>query len=168
MRTTQIGVRAGLTVVAAALPLVLGAPSAFAGGDLTVTATGSTVRATTTACGSGGGTASLMGGANASFAGGRQVELTNDSATWQNVSAGTYTVLVTCKDGSSAGPRTVTVGAGPTASSTTAPARGVRGGLGGGTEDRGTLTLVTGGALVAAAATGGVWYLRRRGAAGRS
>ncbi|MFD4633565.1 hypothetical protein ACFVYR_31085 [Streptomyces sp. NPDC058284] len=167
MRTTRICVRAGLTVAAASLPLALGAPSAFAGDDLTVTAAGSTVRATTTACGTGGGTASLMGAANASFAGGRQVALTNGSASWQNVGAGSYTVLVTCKDGTSAGPRTVTVGSAPTSSSTTAPARGVRGGIGGGSEDRGTLTLVVGGTLVAAAATGGVWYLRRRGTAGR-
>ncbi|MEV5978635.1 hypothetical protein [Streptomyces sp. NPDC052114] len=167
MRTTQICVRAGLTVSAAALPLILGAPSASAGGGINVTATGSTVQVTTSACVN-GGTASLMGGANASFAGGQQVDVTNGSGTWRNVSAGTYTVLVTCKDGSSVGPRTVTVGTTPTASSTTAPARGVRGGLGGGTEDRGTLTLVTGGALVAAAAGGGFWYLRRRGAAGRT
>ncbi|MFF3643510.1 hypothetical protein [Streptomyces sp. NPDC002564] len=168
MRTSQICLRAGLTVVAAALPLVTGAPTAFAGGgDLTVTATGSTVRATTPSCPN-GGTASLMGAAKASFAGGQQVPLTNGSATWQNVSAGSYTVLVTCKDNSTVGPRTVTVGAAPTTSSTTAPSRGVRGGLGGGSEDYGTLTLVTGGALVAAAAGGGVWYLRRRGAAGRT
>ncbi|MFE0172863.1 hypothetical protein ACFWZ2_11140 [Streptomyces sp. NPDC059002] len=165
MRTTQIFVRSGLTVVAAALPLTLAAP-AFAGGGITVTATGSTVQVTTAACT--GGTASLMSGTNASFAGGQQVQLSNGSGSWQNVGAGTYTVLVSCADGSNAGPQTVTVGSTPTASSTTAPSRGVRGGLGGGSEDRGTLTLVTGGALVAAAATGGVWYLRRRGAQHRA
>ncbi|MFH8611607.1 hypothetical protein ACH4D5_29410 [Streptomyces sp. NPDC018029] len=166
MRTTQICVRTGLTVAAAALPLIMGAPSASAADDLTVTATGSTVRATTAACPD-GGTASLMGAANASFAGGQQAALVNGSASWRNVSAGSYTVLVSCKDGTQVGPRTVTVGTTPTASSTTAPARGVRGGLGGGSEDRGTITLVTGGALVAAATLGGVWYLRRRGATGR-
>ncbi|MEU6819605.1 hypothetical protein ABZ921_03175 [Streptomyces atriruber] len=167
MRTNQICVRTGLIAAATALPLLLAAPSAFAGGDLTVTATGSTVRATTSAC-TDGGTASLMGAANASFAGGQQAELVNGSASWQNVGAGSYTVLVSCKDGTSVGPQTVTVGSTPTTSSTTAPARGVRGGLGGGSEDRGTLTLVGGGTLVAAAAVGGVWYLRRRGAAGRT
>ncbi|MGW0532452.1 hypothetical protein [Streptomyces sp. NPDC003032] len=167
MRTTQIYVRAGLTVAAAALPLGLAAPSAFAGGGISVTASGSTVQVTTAACAT-GGTASLMGNGNASFAGGRQVQLTNGSGTWRNVSAGTYTVLVACQDGSQAGPQTVTVGGTPTASSTAAPSRGVRGGLGGGSEDRGTLTLVTGGTLVAAvAAGGGVWYLRRRGAGHR-
>ncbi|MEU5686411.1 hypothetical protein [Streptomyces venezuelae] len=168
MRTTQISVRAGLIATAASLPLLVAAPSAFAAGDLTVTATGSTVRATTGACAD-GGTASLMNAANASFAGGQQAELVNGSATWQNVGAGSYTVLVSCKDGTSVGPQTVTVGAAPTTSSTAAPARGVRGGLGGGTEDRGTLTLVGGGTLVAAAAAGGgIWYLRRRAAAGRT
>ncbi|MEU1023937.1 hypothetical protein ABZ383_04385 [Streptomyces sp. NPDC005900] len=167
MRTTQICVRAGLTVASAALPLALATPSAFAGGGITVTATGSTVQVTTAACPT-GGTASLMGNRNASFAGGQQMPLSNGSAIWRNVSAGSYTVLVTCQDGSQAGPQTVTVGAAPTASSTTAPSRGVRGGLGGGSKDRGTLTLVTGGALVSlVAASGGVWYLRRRGAGHR-
>lgn len=164
MRTTQIFVRSGLIVAAAALPLTLAAP-ASAGGGITVTATGSTVQVTG-ACA--GGTASLMGGNNASFAGGQQVGISNGGGTWQNVSPGAYTVLVSCPDGSNAGPQTVTVGTAPTTSSTTAPSRGVRGGLGGGTEDRGTLTLVTGGALVAAAATGGVWYLRRRSANNRA
>ncbi|WP_369218400.1 hypothetical protein [Streptomyces flavofungini] len=171
MRTTQICVRAGLAVAAVALPSALGANAAAAAGDLTVTATGSTVRATTAAC-PGGGTASLMGKANASFAGGQQRELMNGSASWRNVAAGTYTVLVACKDGTEAGPGSVTVtGArpttAPTTSSTTAPARGVRGGVGGGSEDRGTLTLAAGGALVAATAGAGLWYLRRRGARGR-
>lgn len=167
MRTTQIFVRSGLTVAAAAaLPLALAAPSAFAGGGITVTATGSTVKATTTACPN-GGNASLMSNGNASFAQGRQVPLTGGSASWQNVSTGTHTVAVVCQDGTTAGSQTVTVGAtaSPTVSSTSAPARGVRGGLGGGSEDRGTLTLVAGGALVAlAAGGGGAWYLRRRGA----
>ncbi|GAA3093668.1 hypothetical protein GCM10010449_16730 [Streptomyces rectiviolaceus] len=93
------------------------------------------------------------------------MSLTGGSASWRNVSTGTHTVAVVCEDGSAAGSQTVTVGATPTASSTTAPARGVRGGLGGASEDWGTLTLAAGGVLVAlAAAGGGVWYLRRRGA----
>jgi hypothetical protein len=165
MRTTQILVRSGLTVAAAAaLPLALTAPSAYAdGGGISVTATGSTVTVTTAACPD-GGNAALMSNGNASFAQGRQVALTGGTASWQNVSPGTHTVAVVCGDGTSAGSRTVTVGASPTTSSTTAP-RGVRGGLGGGTEDRGTVTLVAGGALVAlAAGGGGVWYLRRRNA----
>ncbi|MFG2501042.1 hypothetical protein ACGFSB_22875 [Streptomyces sp. NPDC048441] len=162
MRTTRIFVRSGLTIAAAAaLPLALTAP-ASAGGGITVTATGSTVTATTTACPN-GGNAALMSDGNASFAQGRQVPLTGGSASWQNVSTGVHTVAVVCQDGSSAGSRTVTVGAPSTISSTSAPARGVQGGLGGGSEDRGTQTLVAGGALVAlAAGGGGAWYLRRR------
>ncbi|MGW5735289.1 MULTISPECIES: hypothetical protein [Streptomyces] len=163
MRTTQIFVRSGLTIAAAAaLPLALTAPSAFAAG-ITVTATGSTVTVTTAACPD-GGKAALLSNGQASFAQGRQVDLTGGSASWQNVTTGVHTVAVICEDGSTAGSQSVTVGTSPTTSSTTAPARGVRGGLGGGSEDYGTYTLAAGGALVAlAAGGGGAWYLRRRG-----
>ncbi|MEV0112701.1 hypothetical protein AB0H77_05495 [Streptomyces sp. NPDC050844] len=170
MRSTQISVRSGLTIAAAAaaLPLALAAPAA-AGPGLTVTATGTTVRATTTECAN-GGIASLMSPSAASFAAGRQTSLINGSASWTNVTTGTHSVLVRCDDGSVVGPSTVRVGSTPTISSTaTAPALGVRGGIGGGSEDYSTLTLVGGGALVAAAAVGGgAWYLRRRGAPPRS
>ncbi|MCX4669152.1 hypothetical protein OG453_21170 [Streptomyces sp. NBC_01381] len=164
MRSTQILVRSGLTIAAAAaaLPLALAAPAA-AGPGLTVTATGTTVRATTTECAN-GGIASLMSPSAASFAAGRQTSLINGSASWTNVTTGTHSVLVRCDDGSVVGPSTVRVGSTPTISST-APALGVRGGIGGGSEDYSTLTLVGGGVLVAAAAVGGgAWYLRRRGA----
>ncbi|MEU3741771.1 hypothetical protein AB0E78_32505 [Streptomyces sp. NPDC032198] len=165
MRTTQIFVRTGLTIAAAAaLPLALTAPSAFAAaGGITVTATGSTVTVTTAACPD-GGNAALLSNGEASFAQGKQMELTGGSASWQNVSTGVHTVAVICEDGTTAGSQSVTVGASPTTSSTRAPARGVRGGLGGGSEDYGTTALVAGGALVAlAAGGGGAWYLRRRG-----
>ncbi|MFE0130648.1 hypothetical protein ACFWY6_03490, partial [Streptomyces sp. NPDC059037] len=157
MRSTQISVRSGLTIAAAAaaLPLALAAPAA-AGPGLTVTATGSTVRATTTDCAS--GIASLMSPSAASFAAGRQTSLINGSASWTNVTTGTHSVMVRCDDGSTVGPSTVRVGSTPTISSTataTAPALGVRGGVGGGSKDYSTLTLVGGGALVAAAAVGG-------------
>jgi hypothetical protein len=122
MRSTQIFLRSGLAVAAAALPLTLAAPAAFAGGG---------------------------------------------SPSWRNVSTGTHTVAVVCQDGSSAGSQTVTVGSSPTASSTTAPMRGVRGGLGGGTEDHSTPTLAAGGALVTAAVGGGALYPRRRPARNR-
>ncbi|MGW5860717.1 hypothetical protein ACWFRJ_00905 [Streptomyces sp. NPDC055239] len=163
MRTTQIFVRSGLTIAAAAaLPLALTAPSASAAGGITVSATGSTVTVTTAAC-TDGGKAALMSNGQASFAQGRQVDLTGGSASWQNVATGIHTVAVVCEDGTAAGSQTVTVGTTPTTSSTMAPARGVQGGLGGGSEDRGTLTLVAGGALVVLAAGGsGAWYLRRR------
>ncbi|MEV2250277.1 hypothetical protein AB0I94_06845 [Streptomyces sp. NPDC050147] len=167
MRTTQISVRCGLTIAAAAaLPLALTAPSAFAAaGGITVTATGSTVKVTTAACPD-GGNASLMSNGQASFAQGRQMKLTGGSASWQNVSTGMHTVAVICEDGTTAGSQAVTVGASPspTTSSTASPPRGVRGGLGGGSEDYGTATLAAGGALVVlAVGGGGAWYLRRRG-----
>lgn len=165
MRTLQIFVRSGLTIAAAAaLPLALTAPSAFAAaGGITVTATGSTVKVTTAACPD-GGNASLMSNGQASFAQGRQMQLTGGSASWQNVSTGRHTVAVICEDGTTAGSQAVTVGASPTTSSTTSPPRGVRGGLGGGSEDHGTTTLFAGGALVVLALSGGgAWYLRRRG-----
>ncbi|MEU5002002.1 hypothetical protein [Streptomyces sp. NPDC021622] len=168
MRSTQISVRSGLTIAAAAaaIPLALASPAA-AGPGLTVTATGTTVRATTTDCAN-GGIASLMSPSAASFAAGRQTPLVNGSASWTNVATGTHSVMVRCDDGSTVGPSTVRVGSTPTISSTataTAPALGVRGGVGGGSKDYSTLTLVGGGVLVAAAAVGGgAWYLRRRGA----
>ncbi|MEL3947698.1 MULTISPECIES: hypothetical protein [Streptomyces] len=161
MRTTQISLRSGLAVAAIALPLALTAPSAVAGPGINVTVTGTTVQVTTTACPN-GGKAALMSGGNASFASGRQAQLSGGSASWTNVSPGTHTVAVLCQDGSAAGSQSVTVGTTGTTSSTTAPARGVRGGIGGAVEDYGTITLVAGGALVAAGVTGGVLYFRRR------
>ncbi|GHE63816.1 hypothetical protein GCM10018785_35920 [Streptomyces longispororuber] len=174
MRTTQISLRSGLTVAAMALPLALGAPAALAAQGISVSVDGSTVRATTTAC-STGGKASLLSDGVANFSQGRQATLAGGSASWQNVAPGTHTVVVLCDDGTTAGSQAVTVGGAPptptapttptvapTTSSTTAPARGVRGGLGGAVESYGTVTLAAGGVLVAAAVGGGVWYVRRR------
>ncbi len=97
---------------------------------------------------------------------GRQMPLSGTSATqsavWSNVSAGTYTVVVVCQDGTTAGTQSVIVSTSavpkvtktPRISSTSlpslpsSPSRGVMGGLGGATRDYGTATL-GGGALVA-------------------
>ncbi|QCX81331.1 hypothetical protein C9F11_38740 [Streptomyces sp. YIM 121038] len=166
MRIHRISLRSGLTVAAAALPLTLSAPAALAAPGITVTVNGTTVQATTAACPS-GGKAALLSNGTANFAQGRQVTLAGGSASWQNVTAGTHTVVVICQDGSTAGSQTVTVSGAPTASSTTAPARGVRGGFGGAVEDYGTVTLAAGGALVVSALGGGAWYLRRRTVRGR-
>ncbi|MFJ4768218.1 hypothetical protein ACIP88_03720 [Streptomyces uncialis] len=167
MRTTQIAVRAGLAVAAAAIPLATASP-ALAGGTgvpgITVTSSGSTVQVSTGACG-GGGTASLMTGTQADFGQGRQATLSTgatQSATWTNVGSGTYSVSVVCGNGTTAGTRSVTVNAAPTLSSTAAPAAGVRGGLGGSATDHRTLTLVGGGALVLTGVVGTVLYLRRK------
>ncbi|MFJ8821076.1 hypothetical protein ACIREE_04770 [Streptomyces sp. NPDC102467] len=162
MRTASLLARCGLTVAAAAsLPLTLAAPAAFAWDNLDVTASGSTVTATTTACPK-GGNASLLTAGQANFAQGRQTPLNSGSASWQGIGSGSYQVLVACADGSTVGPASVTVTAGSTISATSSPLGGVRGGLGGAAEDFGTLTLAAGGTLVAAAVVGGAWYLRRR------
>jgi len=100
----------------------------------------------------------------------------SQSAAWSGVSPGTYTVVVVCSSGSTAGSQAVIVSAGsaPTLSTTSrplptrpvpvqpAPARGVNGGLGGTVRDYGPLTLGIGAALVGAGAVTAAWCLRRR------
>ncbi|MCX3061697.1 hypothetical protein [Streptomyces beihaiensis] len=170
MRTTSILTRCGLTVAAAVLPPAVVAPAALAATsvELNVTSSGSLVRATTTACPN-AGNASLLSAGQANFAQGRQTPLNSGTAIWQNVSPGTYQVVVACSDGSTVGPTSVTVTRGtPTTSSTSTPIAGVRGGLGGAVHDVGPLTLAGGGALVAAGVTAGVWFLRRRAAGQRT
>ncbi len=189
MRTHQIVVRSGLTAAALALPLTLAGQTAFAAG-VSVSATGSTVRVSTSAC-SNGGNASLLSSGQAIFAQGRQATLNSagsgQSASWSNVASGSHTVIVMCSDGTTAGTGTVTVTVNngsttapatitpvpttrpPTATaspvmptSSASPALGVQGGVGGGTKDYGPLTAAVGGTLVAAAIGTGGWYLHRR------
>ncbi|MFD9325534.1 hypothetical protein [Streptomyces sp. NPDC060065] len=173
MRTTQILLRSGLTVAAAAaLPLTLAAPSAVAlGSGISVSTSGSTVSVTTSACPSNGssfGNASLLSSGQGSFAQGRQVALTGTStsqaASWSSVSAGTYTVIVVCQDGTTAGTQSIVVSATATATPrvSATPSLGVMGGFGGAARDYGTVTLVGGAALVATGTVAGAWYLRRR------
>lgn len=173
MRTTPISVRSGLTVAAAAaLPLVLSAPAAVAwSSQISVTTSGTTVRISTAGCTSTGGTASLLAaGQNARP---RQAALavgaTAQTATFTGVPAGTYTVVVVCRNGTTAGTRSITVNPflSPTVSGTSRPPeRGVLGGIGGATQDHTVLVYGVGGALVAASVAGTVWQLRRR--AGRN
>jgi hypothetical protein len=182
MRTSQISLRSGLTVAAvAALPLTLTAPSATAfGSGISVSTSGSSVSVTTNSCpskGSSFGGASLLASGQINFSQGRQMPLsgtsTTQSAVWSNVSAGTYTVIVVCQDGTTAGTQSIIVSTSavprvttpPRISSTTlpsSPSRGVMGGLGGATKDYRTATLVGGGALVASGVVATAWYLRRR------
>jgi hypothetical protein len=166
----------GLTAAAAAaLPLALAAAPAEAQTGISVSTSGSTVSVTTSACtqvNGSWGNASLLSSGQANFAQGRQVALTGtsalQSAAWSNVSPGTYTVVVVCSNGSTAGSQSVIVSAGSTptisttATATATPSRGVLGGLGGGTKDYGTATLVGGGALVLTGVGATVWFLRRR------
>ncbi|MEU9212321.1 hypothetical protein AB0D27_31410 [Streptomyces sp. NPDC048415] len=173
MRTTQLLLRSGLTVAAAAaLPLTLAAPSAVAwGSGISVSTSGSTVSVTTSACPSNGssfGNASLLSSGQANFAQGRQAALTgtssSQSASWTGVSPGTFTVIVVCGNGSTAGTQSIVVSAPstPTISATASPSRGVMGGFGGAVKDYGTVTVVGGAALVAAGTVAAVWFLRRR------
>ncbi|MER5339297.1 hypothetical protein ABT030_02890 [Streptomyces mirabilis] len=185
MRTSQISFRSGLTVAAvAALPLTLTAPSAAAfGSGISVSTSGSSVSVTTNSCPSNGssfGGASLLANGQVNFSQGRQMPLSGTSATqsavWSNVSAGTYTVIVVCQDGTTAGTQSVIVSPSavpkvtktPRISSTSLPSvpssppLGVLGGLGGSTKDYRTATLVGGGALVGSGVVAIAWYLRRR------
>ncbi|MEU2912804.1 hypothetical protein ACWCQ0_11550 [Streptomyces massasporeus] len=173
MRNSSSVLRSGLTVAVAALPLALAAVPAVAGPGISVSTTGSTVSVTTSSCtqiNGSWGTASLLTSSQGSFAQGRQVTLsgtsTSQSAAWSSVSPGTYTVIVVCSDGTTAGTQSVVVSTAPSpsrsASPSASPSRGVMGGVGGGTTDYGTVTLVAGGALVGAGLLGTAWYLRRR------
>ncbi|MDK1342879.1 hypothetical protein QNO09_06100 [Streptomyces sp. 378] len=174
MRNSSPVLRSGLTVAAAAaLPLALASVPAVADPGISVRTTGSTVSVTTSSCtqiNGSWGSASLLTSSQGSFAQGRQVTLsgttTSQSAAWSGVSPGTYTVIVVCSDGTTAGTQSVVVSTAPspsrTASPSVSPSRGVMGGVGGSTTDYGTITLVAGGTLVGAGLLGTAWYLRRR------
>ncbi|MFE9775136.1 hypothetical protein ACFYOV_26375 [Streptomyces sp. NPDC005931] len=172
MRTSSPPLRSGATVAAAAaLALATAAGTAAAGPGISVSTTGSTVSVTTSACAQingNWGTASLLGSGQSSFAQGRQVALVGtsagQSAAWSNVAAGTYTVIVVCSNGSTAGTQSVIVSTAPTptVTPTASPSRGVMGGVGGAAEDYGTETLVAGGALVGTGLLATAWYLKRR------
>ncbi|MEU6684516.1 hypothetical protein [Streptomyces sp. NPDC046832] len=173
MRNSSSVLRSGLTVAVAALPLALAAVPAVAAPGISVSTTGSTVSVTTSSCtqiNGSWGTASLLTSSQGSFAQGRQVTLsgtsTSQSAAWSNVSPGTYTVIVVCSDGTTAGTQSVVVSTAPSpsrsASPSASPSRGVMGGVGGSATDYGTVTLVAGGTLVGAGLLGTAWYLRRR------
>ncbi|MFZ4235307.1 hypothetical protein ACOZGD_09015 [Streptomyces murinus] len=182
MRNSISMLRFAPTLAAAAvLPAVLAVPSAAVSG-ISVSTTGSSVSVVTSACtqiNGSWGTAALLTSSQANFAQGRQVALSgttiSQSAAWSKVSPGTYTVVVVCSSGSTAGSQSVIVSAGSsptlaatsrpgTTTSTTRPApnRGVNGGLGGAVRDYGPLTLGAGAALVGAGAVTAAWYLRRR------
>ncbi|QOV33756.1 hypothetical protein IM697_26595 [Streptomyces ferrugineus] len=173
MRNSSLFLRTGLTVAAAsALPLFAAAVPAAAQSGISVSTTGSTVSVTTKSCtnvNGSWGTASLLTSSQANFSQGRQVSLSGtsalQSAAWSNVRAGTYTVIVICSNGTTAGTQSVVV-SGPsptrTISATATPSRGVMGGMGGGSRDYGTLTLVGGGVLVGTGAVVTALYLRRK------
>ncbi|MFI2374603.1 hypothetical protein ACH5AO_05965 [Streptomyces sp. NPDC018964] len=157
--------------VAAAAALVLGPAGPAAAAGISVSTTGSTVSVSTSACtqvNGHWGTASLLGSGQTSFSQGRQVALSGSgsgqSAAWSDVGPGTYTVIVVCSNGTTAGTQSVVVSTAPSpsVSPTASPSRGVMGGIGGGSTDYGTVTLVAGSTLVGTGITATAWYLRRR------
>ncbi|MFJ8109578.1 hypothetical protein [Streptomyces sp. NPDC096132] len=178
MRTSRVLLRSGLTVAAAAaLPLALSAQPAAAVSGISVSTTGTTVSVVTSAClqiNGSWGTASLLNSSQGSFAQGRQVALSgttvSQSAAWSSVSPGTYTVIVMCSNGNTAGTQSVivssvstpTISATTTAPPTPSPSRGVMGGLGGAARDVGPVTMGVGGALVGVGIIAAAWFLRRR------
>ncbi|MER5601218.1 hypothetical protein [Streptomyces sp. NPDC002265] len=189
MRTAHLLLRAGLTcAAAAALPLALApAPALARGPGISVSTTGTTVSVTTSACAQlngSWGTAALLTPNQGAFSEGRQATLTGtaagQSAAWTNVAPGAYTVVVTCSNSATAGIQSVIVSGQPgttttatsapvpaptptaTATATAAPARGVLGGLGGGTQDYGDLPAAAGGALVGGGVVATYFILRRR------
>ncbi|MFD8609109.1 hypothetical protein [Streptomyces sp. NPDC059631] len=177
MRHTQPLAHIAPAAAAAAVTLALAAQPAAAGSGISVSTNGSTVSVTTSACTlveGGWGTASLLAPGQTSFAQGRRSALAgttaHQTAAWQSVRPGTYTVIVVCANNITAGTQSVVVSAAsrPTISATSAPAasaapsRGVMGGLGGAVRDYGTLTVAVGGTLVGAALIATGWVLRRR------
>lgn len=169
MRNSKPLLRSGPVAAAAALALGLAGPAAAAG--ISVSTTGSTVSVSTGACtqvNGHWGTASLLSSGQTSFSQGRQVALSGSSsgqsAAWSNVGPGTYTVIVVCSNGNTAGTQSVVVSTAPSpsVSPTASPSRGVMGGIGGGSTDYGTVTLVAGSTLVGTGIAATAWYLRRR------
>ncbi|MEW2133847.1 hypothetical protein [Streptomyces sp. NPDC005435] len=131
MRIPRPLFRTGLSLAgAAALPVLCAGPSAAVSG-ITVSANGSIVSVATSACATqtngSWGNASLLVGGQSSFEQGVRSALSgtagSQSAAWSGVDPGTYTVMVICANGVSAGTRTITVGAAsaPTVSTTSRP-----------------------------------------------
>lgn len=131
MRNPRPLFRTGLSLAgAAALPVLCAGPSVAVSG-ISVSANGSIVSVVTSACSAqtngSWGNASLLVGGQSSFEQGVRSALSgtagSQSAAWSGVGPGTYTVMVICANGVSAGTRSITVGtaSAPTTSSTSRP-----------------------------------------------
>ncbi|GHF56681.1 hypothetical protein [Streptomyces thermodiastaticus] len=177
MGNTQPHLRPGPVAAAAALALGIAVGPAAAEPGIFVSADGSTVSVTTAVCpelGGFWGTAALLSAGQTSVAEGRRAELTGSaaiqSAVWQDVRPGTYTVIVVCADNVTAGTQSVTVAAAARPSASASPASAAsaasaRSRAGGRTEAAGddrSVALAAGGAVVGAAMIGTGWCLRRR------
>lgn len=128
MGNTQPHLRPGPVAAAAALALGIAVGPAAAEPGIFVSADGSTVSVTTTVCpdlGGFWGTAALLSAEQTSVAEGRRAELTGSaagqSAVWQDVRPGTYTVIVVCADNVTAGTQAVTVSAAARPSASASP-----------------------------------------------
>ncbi|MET7289001.1 hypothetical protein [Streptomyces sp. NPDC005573] len=182
MRTSRLLLRSGVPLAVAGALAAPSAGTSAAATGISVSTSGSTVSVVTSACTQNAGSwgnASLLSSGQANFAQGRQAALSgttvSQSAAWSGVSPGTYTVVVVCSNGTTAGTQSVIVStpsapslqsasSAPTVSSTSAaaPARGVRGGIGGSVRDFGPLTLGVGAGLLGSGVIAAAWFLLRR------
>ncbi|MFF4408024.1 hypothetical protein ACWD4B_32560 [Streptomyces sp. NPDC002536] len=184
MRTARVlAGTAGTALAITALP-------AFAGdfGKLEVTPgtvqPGAEVTVNTTVCGPkghGAGDASAVGGP-ASFdlkPGTHKEVVVGQFMVPKNAKPGTYGIGAKCANGKEAtGDLVVSAGSAsgspsaaaspmPSMSAAKPPQGGMKTGVGGTSEESGTADIVAGAALMAMAAAGGVWFLRRRGTGSR-
>ncbi|MEU6406844.1 hypothetical protein [Streptomyces sp. NPDC046985] len=125
----QPPLRPRTAALAAAVALGCAAGPAAAASGISVSANGSTVSVTTSTCtlvNGGWGTASLLASGQTDFNQGRQVALvgsaSRQTAAWQSVQPGTYTVVVLCSNSINAGSQSIAVTG---ASRQTAPATSV-------------------------------------------
>ncbi|MEU3773231.1 hypothetical protein AB0F11_08455 [Streptomyces sp. NPDC032472] len=128
-------------------------------------APGVTVTVNTTACGPGGhadGDATMVGGGRFKLVPGTHEEVAiGQFQVARTIRPGTYSIGATCADGKYATGDLVVTARGPQGR--------VRTGVGGGTTRTADPTKITAGAvLLAAAAVGGTWLLRRRASGTRS
>ncbi|GAA0471933.1 hypothetical protein ACFQ2B_12610 [Streptomyces stramineus] len=171
MRTARVLTGTALTIAA----LGLASAPAFAGdfGTLEVSPNpaqpGTQVTVNTKACGPGGsgtGDASAVGGP-ASFPlkpGTHKEVVVGQFTVPEKAKAGTYGIGVKCKNGKEAtGDLVVTSRGGPTVH----PSGGMKTGVGSTSDNSGMVEIVAGAAVLATAAVGGTWFLRRRGGGDR-
>ncbi|MFI9720508.1 hypothetical protein ACIHFE_12740 [Streptomyces sp. NPDC052396] len=188
MRTARVLTGAGLAIAVCGL---VGGP-AFAGDfdklDIAPAGVqpGATVTVSTLACGKkgmGNGDASAVGGP-ASFdlkASSREGLVAGEFKVPETAKNGTYGIGVRCKNGKEAtGDLMVNNGSSPAPSGSPGkempagpakaampPSGGMKTGVGGTSDDSGTAEIVAGATVLATAAIGGTWLLRRRAGSGR-
>ncbi|MEV4433938.1 hypothetical protein [Streptomyces sp. NPDC049555] len=182
MRTARVLAGTALTIAALGLP----AAPALADlhfGKLEVTPAsvrpGATVTVNTTACGPDGkgtGDASAVGGP-ASFAlkpGTHKETVVGQFKVPDTAKPGTYGIGAKCANGKEATGDLMVTGSGggssakpsPAPSMSPMPKGGMKTGVGGTSDDSGTVEIVAGASVLGAALATGVWFVRRRGSSG--